>query len=71
MLSLEENLTEREAAAYLCTTMRALRNLRRKGAGPSYTRVGRTTIYRLADLQKWQAVQSTRPARASTIGRPC
>ena len=31
--SLGENLTEGEAAAYLRTTSRTLRNLRRKGGG--------------------------------------
>jgi hypothetical protein len=59
MALLGENLTEREAAAFLRTTSRTLRNMRRKGGGPSYARVGRTVIYRLVDLQKWQAVQST------------
>ena len=63
MSSSKENLTEREAAAYLRTTSRTLRNLRRKGGGPAYARVGRTIIYRLVDLQKWQAVQSTRTQR--------
>ena len=64
MSSSKENLTEREAAAYLRTTSRTLRNLRRKGGGPAFARVGRTIIYRLVDLQKWQAVQSTRTQRA-------
>ena len=57
--SLECNLTETEAANYLRTTTRTLRNLRRQSQGPAYARVGRKVIYRLIDLQKWQAVQST------------
>ena len=63
MSSLGENLTEGEAANYLRTTTRTLRNLRRKGGGPAFARVGRTIIYRLVDLQKWQAVQSTQTKR--------
>ena len=55
---LEGNLTEAEAAAYLRTSRRTLRNLRRKGRGPMYARVGRQSIYRLADLQEWQAAQT-------------
>ena len=69
MASLECNLTETEAADYLRTTTRTLRNLRRKGAGPSYARVGRSIIYRLVDLQKWQAVQSARGQRPTAVGR--
>jgi hypothetical protein len=64
MASHGENLTEGEAANYLRTTTRTLRNLRRQSQGPAYARVGRKVIYRLIDLQRWQAVQSTLTQRA-------
>jgi hypothetical protein len=63
MSSSKENLTEGEAANYLRTTTRTLRNLRRQSQGPAYVRVGRKVIYRLIDLQKWQVVRSTRTQR--------
>lgn len=65
---LEINLTEAEAAAYLRTTRRTLRNLRRKASGPTYARVGRQIIYKLVDLQQWQAAQSNVGERAMIGG---
>jgi hypothetical protein len=53
-----DNYTETEAAAYLRTTVRVLRALRRASLGPRYARVGRRIIYRLADLQEWQVAQA-------------
>ena len=64
MASLECNLTESEAANYLRTTTRTLRNLRRQSQGPAYARVGRKVIYRLIDLQRWQTAQSSDAQRA-------
>jgi len=66
--SLECNLTEAEAANYLRTTTRTLRNLRRQSQGPAYARVGRKVIYRLIDLQRWQAVHST-PTQRTPVQR--
>ena len=69
--SLECNLTETEAADYLRTTTRTLRNLRRQSQGPAYARVGRTVIYRLIDLQRWQTAQSKDAARATGDSEAC
>ena len=71
MASLECNLTETEAANYLRTTRRTLRNLRRQSQGPAYARVGRKVIYRLIDLQTWQTAQSSDAARATGDSEAC
>ena len=63
---LEGNLTEAEVAAYLRTSRRTLRNLRRKGSGPKYARVGRQIIYRLVELQEWQAAQTQAGSRRTS-----
>jgi hypothetical protein len=59
MTTVLHNLTEAEAAALLRATIRTLRSLRRKSSGPKYIRVGRRIIYRLADVEAWQAAQSS------------
>ena len=47
-------LNEREAAAYLGYTTRALQNWRLRGGGPVYVRVSERSIrYRRCDLTAW------------------
>jgi hypothetical protein len=65
------NLTETEAADYLRTTTRTLRNLRRQSQGPVFARVGRKVIYRLVDLQAWQTAQSKDAVQATANSEAC
>jgi hypothetical protein len=47
-------IDEKEAAGYLCYTVRALQNWRCRGGGPSFIKVsGRSIRYTRRDLQKW------------------
>ena len=47
-------LTSREAAAFLGLSLRALKHLRSRGAGPPYYQFGdRLLRYRVRDLQAW------------------
>ncbi|MBE7638692.1 helix-turn-helix domain-containing protein [Sneathiella sp. P13V-1] len=47
-------LTEKEAAAFMGYTMRALQNWRLRGGGPSYVKVSSRSIrYRYKDLVAW------------------
>ncbi|MCV6823163.1 MULTISPECIES: helix-turn-helix transcriptional regulator [Halocynthiibacter] len=47
---------ERDAADYLCYSVRALQNWRVRGGGPLFIKVsGRSVRYTRRDLQKWIA----------------
>lgn len=47
-----------EAATFLGVSVAYLNNLRSKGGGPVYVRMGRAVGYRLYDLEKWVADRS-------------
>jgi predicted DNA-binding transcriptional regulator AlpA len=45
---------EKEAASYLCYSVRALQNWRVRGGGPLFIKVsGRSVRYTRGDLQEW------------------
>ena len=47
-------IDEKEAASYLCYSVRALQNWRVRGGGPMFVKVsGRSVRYTRGDLQKW------------------
>ncbi len=48
-----ELLTRPEVAAYLRTPPTTLAQWAYRGIGPHYTKVGRKTLYRRADLERW------------------
>lgn len=49
-----DTATSKEVAAYLCTTEAGLAQLRYRGMGPNFIRVGpRKVIYRWADVHKY------------------
>jgi len=51
---LDQLLTEKEAAALICYTPRALQNWRVRGGGPKYVRVSARSIrYQRRDVLKW------------------
>lgn len=51
---LDRLLTERDAAAFLGYTMRALQNWRTRGGGPAFVKVSARSIrYRRRDLIAW------------------
>ncbi|WP_073476976.1 helix-turn-helix domain-containing protein [Desulfatibacillum alkenivorans] len=46
-------LTAKETALYLRTTPGALANLRLRGDGPPYVKMGRRVLYDQKDLEAW------------------
>ncbi len=51
---LDRNLTEKEAAAFIGYTPRALQSWRLKGGGPKFVKVSARSIrYRRRELLKW------------------
>ncbi|MFT6558341.1 helix-turn-helix transcriptional regulator [Sneathiella sp.] len=47
-------MTEKEAAAFMGYTMRALQNWRLRGGGPNYVKVSSRSIrYRFRDINDW------------------
>jgi excisionase family DNA binding protein len=48
-----ELLTRTEVALYLRTPTTTLAQWASRGIGPHYTKVGRKTLYRRADLERW------------------
>jgi predicted DNA-binding transcriptional regulator AlpA len=47
-------MDEREAAGFLCYSVRALQNWRVRGGGPRFVKVsGRSVRYRRRDLMQW------------------
>lgn len=49
-------IDEKEAASYLCYSVRALQNWRVRGGGPHFIKVsGRSVRYTRRDLQAWIA----------------
>lgn len=59
----DEILDRAEAATYLRQRPETLRGWAWKGRGPAYIKVGRKTLYRRADLDKWLDANRTDPAR--------
>ncbi|WP_171174914.1 AlpA family transcriptional regulator [Ruegeria sp. HKCCD8929] len=58
-------IDEKEAANYLCYSVRALQNWRVRGGGPMFVKVsGRSVRYTRRDLQKW--IAGKRVANTST-----
>ena len=43
-------MTEKEAAALICYTPRALQNWRLRGGGPKYVKIGRSVRYQRSDV---------------------
>ena len=46
-------LTPREAAQYTSISVKQLENMRRRGDGPRYCKVGRLCRYPRAELDRW------------------
>ena len=61
-------LTEREAAALLHVTVKAVQGWRYRGNGPRFVKVGRCVRYRLEDLQAF--VQAALRTSTSDPGPP-
>jgi len=53
MLDLDALLTEKDAAAKLGYSLFWLRDLRKRGAGPRYIKLGNRAMYDPADLSAW------------------
>lgn len=52
--NLDQLLTEKEAAALICYSPRALQNWRVRGGGPAYVKVSARSIrYQRRDVLKW------------------
>ena len=52
--NLDQLLTEKEAAALICYSQRALQNWRVRGGGPEYVKVSSRSIrYQKRDVLKW------------------
>lgn len=51
--SIEQLLTEAEAARLLTLSVRTLQNYREDGSGPEFIRVGRRIIYEPAAIRRW------------------
>ena len=65
----DQLITERDAADYLCYSVRALQNWRVRGGGPLFIKVsGRSVRYTRRDLKSWidaKRVANTSAAPAS------
>ncbi|SDO97111.1 transcriptional regulator, AlpA family [Lutimaribacter pacificus] len=62
---LDRLIDEKEAASYLCYSVRALQNWRVRGGGPHFIKVsGRSVRYTRRDLQDW--IAQKRVANTST-----
>lgn len=48
--NLDQLLTEKEAAALICYSDRALQNWRYRGGGPKYVKIGRMVRYQRRDI---------------------
>ena len=48
--NLNQLMTEKEAAALICYTPRALQNWRLRGGGPKYVKIGRSVRYQRSDV---------------------
>ena len=46
-------INEKEAASLLSFHRQTMSNMRAKGIGPSYSKLGRACRYRLSDVIKW------------------
>jgi hypothetical protein len=57
-----------EAAEYIGLSRARLAKLRWSGGGPKFIRVGRTVLYRLADLDNWLDL-NTRSTTSDVISR--
>jgi len=54
--NLDQLLTEKEAAALICYSQRALQNWRLRGGGPDYVKVSARSIrYQRRDVLNWIA----------------
>ena len=63
----EGNLGQAQAAIYAGVSERTLENLRQRGDGPPFAKIGRRVVYPLAGLDAWlteHLVRSTAEARA-------
>jgi len=57
--------TEKEAAAFLRTSVKALQNQRWRGRGPRAVKPGCSVLYRLSDLRAYLEQQTISPTRPS------
>jgi len=63
-----DNFREPTAAAYLGQSARTLRNLRLKGGGPVFLKLGRIVLYRRSDLDRWLSQRAVLKKRNSDDG---
>lgn len=52
---MDRHLTEHELAERLRLSVRTLQRWRWQGKGPAYLKLGRRVVYRLADVEAWEA----------------
>ena len=63
-------LDNQAAAAYVGLSPYTLENLRSRGGGPAYSKLGRRVIYRIEDLDAW-LLASRRTSTSDTCGADC
>lgn len=51
--NLPEIMPEAQVADFLGLSLKGFRNYRRSGAGPPYCQLGRSVVYRRADVESW------------------
>lgn len=61
MSTLSDVLTTEKAAEYLGLKPATLTSWRHQGRGPRYIKVGRSCVYRLADVESWLDEQAVIP----------
>ena len=62
-MDFETLLSEREAAAFLRVAQKTLPVWRCRGRGPPFLKVGKTCLYRPADIKTWLDKQLIDPSR--------
>lgn len=63
-------LSEPAAAAYMNRPRRSLQQMRWKGDGPRFLKLGRNILYRKTDLDEWLAQRAVLKTRNSDDGIP-
>ncbi len=61
---IDELMTIEELAAYLRKPVPTIYQWNSRGDGPPYIKVGRTVVYRRADVERWLTDRYARPASA-------
>lgn len=60
------HLTETDVARRCKLSTRTLQRWRYEGTGPAYLKLGGKVVYRLADIEEWEAESVTRPLKSGS-----